>query len=300
MSVQSMTGFARTDGQLEMHNSSWSWGWEIKSVNAKGFDCRCRLPKGFDDLENEVRSQLSSVFKRGNISVNLALERLGGSNQFQVNEDVLADVIEKMKLIHSQIPAATPPSLDGILAIKGVVETVESKLTDEDRSILMDAMEHDLGEAINGLLVMRHDEGNRMHKVISGHIKSIANLCHDAEKLVALHPKVIKERLVEQVKELLGQVPALSEERLAQEAAVLMTKADVREELDRLLAHIEAAEDLIAQGGPMGRRIDFLCQEFNREANTLCSKSFDVELTRIGLQLKATIEQLREQVQNIE
>ena len=291
-----MTGFARSEGQNETH----SWVWELKSVNAKGFDCRCRIPNGFDTLEKQVRTMAGSYFKRGNLSVSLTLERARSGNLYQVNEEALADILEQITALQKALPQASPPTIDGILSLKGVMETAEQQTSEDEHSELEALVVKDLSVAMERLIDMRLAEGARMQGVLQGQIGAIDDLCRQAEKIAALQPDMIKKRLITQVQDLLDQVPALPEERLAQEAAILMIKADVREELDRLIAHIGAARDLMQVNGAIGRQFDFLCQEFNREANTLCSKSSDVDLTRIGLELKAFIEQLREQVQNIE
>ena len=254
-----MTGFARSEGQKD----SCSWTWELKSVNAKGLDVRCRVPGGYENLENVARERLAKTFKRGNLSVNLTIRWFKGDAGFRVNPVVLGELLATLPEIRLQLPDAAPPSVDGLLALRGVIEPVEDDLSDEARK----ALESEILESFE-------------------------------DALAAL--SAIRERLKTQVQALLEDIPALSEDRLAQEAALLMSKADIREELDRLKAHEQAARDLMGNGGAVGRKLDFLCQEFNREANTLCSKSQDVTLTRIGLNLKSSIEQFREQVQNIE
>jgi uncharacterized protein (TIGR00255 family) len=227
------------------------------------------------------------------------VDRSASPVQLQVNHELLQQLLSLVSEIESKVTAA-PPRLDSLLSFRGVVETVEEKETAEELAARTAALEADLVSAFKSLTKMRRAEGKRLETMIVDHLAQIESLVADAAGAEAARPEALRARLQAQVDELLGMSPALPEERLAQEAAVLVAKSDVREELDRLRAHIAAARDLIGEGGAIGRRLDFLCQEFNREANTLCSKSWDVSLTRIGLDLKSTIDQLREQVQNIE
>ena len=296
MPVSSMTGFARGEGQKD----GSSWTWELKSVNAKGLDVRCRTPGGFEALEKEVRTRTAATFKRGNVSVTLTINWFKGDAGFRVNSVVLGELLATLPDIRRQLPDAAAPSIDGLLALRGVIEPVEEALSDEDRLGLETEILQSFEGALASLAAMRDDEGARLAETLDVRLNEIADLNAEAEKLASLQSATIRERLKAQVEALLEEVPALSEDRLAQEAAVLMTKADIREELDRLKAHEQAARELMAKDGAIGRKLDFLCQEFNREANTLCSKSQDVALTRIGLDMKSSIEQFREQVQNIE
>ena len=296
MTVSSMTGFARSEGQ----SNGCSWTWELKSVNAKGLDVRCRVPNGFENLEKAARDRVAKTFKRGNVTVNLTFSWIKGDAGFRVNPQVLEELLATLPEIRKQLPDAAPPSVDGLLALRGVIEPVEEELSDVARSALNSEILESFEPALAALLAMRDDEGARLSEALDTRLDEIAGLSGDAEKLAALQPDAIRERLKTQVETLLADISALSEDRLAQEAALLMTKADIREELDRLKAHEQAARELMGNGGAVGRKLDFLCQEFNREANTLCSKSQDVTLTRIGLDMKSAIEQFREQVQNIE
>ena len=296
MPVSSMTGFARSEG----HADGCSWTWELKSVNAKGLDVRCRVPGSYDNLEKAARERIAKTFKRGNLSVNLNIAWIKGDAGFRVNSVVLGELLATLPKIREQLPDAGPPSIDGLLALRGVIEPVEEELTDDARSALESEILENFEVALAALSAMRDDEGARLTEGLDARLDEIAGLSGEAEKLAALQPDAIRERLKTQVEALQADIPALSEDRLAQEAALLMTKADIREELDRLKAHEQAARELMSNGGAVGRKLDFLCQEFNREANTLCSKSQDVTLTRIGLDLKSSIEQFREQVQNIE
>ncbi len=296
MPITSMTGFARTEG----HEDVCSWIWELKSVNGKGRDVRCRLPSGFEGLETKTRDAVAKRFQRGNITVNLSIQWLQSGSEYRINVDLLEQLVSLMPEIEKRLPEVGPPRVDGLLSLRGVIEPVEDKRTPELFKELEDEILKSLAGALDALESMRAEEGKRLGKAIEGHVKEIEKLCKKIEKLAAAQPKAIKKRLHQQVKDLLEAVPALPEERLAQEAAILMTKVDVREEIDRLHSHIESSWLLVKNVGAVGRKFDFLCQEFNREANTLCSKSADVELTRLGLDLKLTIDQLREQVQNIE
>lgn len=291
-----MTGFARAQGQF----GAVSWTWELKSVNARGLDVRCRLPAGHEALDGPAREAATKGLKRGNVSVTLNLTRGSEAPTIRVNEQLLLELARRMHAMQHRFPDFAAPRLDTLFAVKGVVEVVEEEEDDEARDARFSAMLTSLGHAVTGLAEMRLVEGTRLAQVLTGHLDEIARLTAAAEGTASLRPEAARERLQTLVANLLGASPQLSEERLAQEAALLVGKADVREELDRLKAHVGAARDLLAGGGAVGRKLDFLCQELNREANTLCSKSADVELTRLGLDLKAVIEQFREQVQNIE
>ncbi|MGQ9368517.1 YicC/YloC family endoribonuclease, partial [Azospirillum sp. A39] len=291
--VASMTGFARVDG----HAEGFTWTFEAKSVNGRSLDVRCRLPSGFDQIEVAARAEIPKRLARGSVNLTLTLTRTAAVSQVRLNRDLLAQVLELAREIEGA--GAAPPRLDALLAVRGIIEPVEEDET-EARERAEAALKGDLGTLIDRLAAARAAEGARLVGVLTGHLEEIERLVGAASACASLQPQALRDKLQAQVAALLDAIPALPEERLAQEAALLIAKADVREELDRLRAHIQAARDLLAEGGAIGRRFDFLCQEFNREANTLCSKSADVELTRIGLSLKATIEQLREQVQNIE
>lgn len=288
-----MTGFARVDG----HGDGYSWTFEAKSVNGRSLDVRCRMPTGFDTVEAQARAEVPKRLARGNVNLSLTVTRTQAVSQLRINRDLLAQVLELAREIEGA--GAAPPRLDSLLAVRGIIEPVEEDETDA-RDRLEAGLKTDLSTLIDQLAGNRLIEGARLAVILTGHLDEIARLVDAAAACASVQPEALREKLRQQVAAILGAFPALPEERLAHEAAVLIGKADVREELDRLRAHIQAARDMMAEGGAIGRRFDFLCQEFNREANTLCSKSADVELTRIGLSLKASIEQLREQVQNIE
>ncbi|MCR4378346.1 MAG: YicC family protein [Rhodospirillales bacterium] len=296
MTISSMTGFARADGSTE----TCTWGWEAKSVNGKGLDVRLRLPRGFDALEASARDRVAKRFKRGNISLNLDITWTRPLSQVRINDDVLDQVLAAVDKVQTARPDARPPSVDGILGLRGVLEQIDDEPTPDEREALEGDLLAGLEQTLDQLADGREAEGQRLGGVLHDQLAEIETLSEQAGDLASTQPEAIRERLVQQIEQLTLDASAIDPARLAQEAALIMTKADVREELDRLSAHIAAARDLLGEAEPVGRRLDFLCQEFNREANTLCSKSSDTELTRIGLDLKAVIEQFREQVQNIE
>ncbi len=295
MTLASMTGFARTSGvQGELR-----WAWELKSVNSKGLDLRFRLPPGRDMLEPMLRAAVSKQLSRGNVTANLTIQREGASPQVRVNDEVLAAVVAASRELEKKIEAQ-PPTLDGILAIKGVMEVIETEESESEREAANALLLKGFEAALKDLTAMRAKEGEAIGSVLANRISEIEKLTKAAESSPSRSLDAIRARLAEQVKELLAASSALDPERLHQEAALIAAKADVREELDRLNAHVGAARALLKNGGAVGRKLDFLAQEFNREANTLCSKSNDVSLTAIGLELKTAVDQFREQVQNIE
>ena len=291
--VASMTGFARSEGDF----GPYGWAWEARSVNAKSLDVRSRLPAGFDRLEPAARAAAAERFKRGNISLTLSLKTSERPPKMRVNRELLDDLVALAGEFEEA--GAARPRLDALLAVRGVIETVEDE-DEAERAGAEAAMLEGLGAVLDRLAAARREEGARLAPAMIGHLDRIETLVAAAKASAAARPEALTERLRTQVAELLQASPALPEDRLAQEAALLVAKADIREEIDRLEAHIGQARGLMSGGEAVGRRLDFLCQEFNREANTLCSKASDVELTRIGLDLKAVIEQFREQVQNIE
>jgi uncharacterized protein (TIGR00255 family) len=295
MTIASMTGVARAEG----HDGPLSWAWELKSVNSKSLDLRFRLPPGFDAIELPLRALMTQRLKRGSVTANLTVARAAGAGNLRVNREALATVLKLVHELANDVEAA-PPRIDGLLALRGVLESGDETPDEGARERQLPSLNEGFARALEGLATMRLSEGARLEAVLSDRLDEIATLVKQAEAAAATQPAAIKARIKELIAALVDTLPALPEERLAHEAALLVAKADVREELDRLQAHLDAARGFLAEGGPIGRRFDFLCQEFNREANTLCSKSADLELTRIGLALKAAIEQLREQVQNIE
>jgi len=290
-----MTGFARAVGS----DGVFDWIWEAKSVNSRGLDTRFRPPPGHEELDPIVREAVAKRFKRGAVSVSLNVSRLVPAQVLRINRDLLNDVVALHKDLAGQVDSSLP-RLEGLLAIKGVVETVEEPEDEAAHRERIKAMCETLDDALQNLAAMRAVEGERLKAMLAGQLEDLSQLSQDAAATAALRPEAIKARLKEQVAALLESDPPLSEDRLLQEAALIAAKADVREELDRLQAHLSAASDLLEEETAIGRKLDFLCQELNREANTLCAKSSDVDLTRIGLAIKAAVEQFREQVQNIE
>ena len=295
MPLISMTGFARADGESVVAR----WHWEVRSVNGKGLDARFRLPPGFESIEARLREELTRQLKRGNVQASLTVDRMKAAAPLRINQEALAAILGAIRALQAEMELV-PPRPEGILALRGVLENMEAEESAEERELLSAQFIASFGEAVAALARARAEEGRKLEAVLAAQVDEIERLTQQAAASPATSVDAMRARLRAQVEELLGSSPSLSEERLAQEAALLATKADVREEIDRLTAHVAQARELLASGEPAGRRLDFLTQEFNREANTLCSKAADVALTRIGLELKAVIDQLREQVQNVE
>jgi uncharacterized protein (TIGR00255 family) len=295
MALSSMTGFARGHGA----SGPYAWAWEIKSVNAKGLDLRLRLPSGWDAVEIPVRTRAAEVLARGTVYGTLTVERQGVAPVVKVNEPVLAAALATIRSLAGRVEAA-PPRLDGILALKGVIEVIDEDEREEDRLAAETAVVAGFQHTIAELASMRRHEGAALGRILNQRLDEIAALAARAEEVPGRRPEAIKTRLAEQIAVLLEASDRFDPDRLHQEAILIASKADIREELDRLTSHLAQAARLIGAGGPVGRRLDFLAQELNREANTLCAKSNDVELTNIGLELKSVVEQFREQVQNLE
>lgn len=295
MALSSMTGFARGQGVA----GCYAWAWEIRSVNSKGLDMRLRLPPGWDALEPLARAKTADALSRGAVNATLAVTRHGKPPVVQINEAVLASVLATLKALGGRVDAERP-RLDGILAIKGVVEVTEAEDAEDERRAAETAILEGFGNALASLVEMRRREGEALARVLAGRLVEIAALVARAEAATARRPEAVKARIAEQVAALLESSDRFDADRLHQEAVLILSKADVREELDRLSAHVAQAEAMMQSGGAVGRRLDFLSQELNRESNTLCSKANDLELTNIGLELKAVVEQFREQVQNLE
>ncbi|MDC7788981.1 YicC family protein [Rhodoplanes sp. TEM] len=295
MALSSMTGFARSHGT----SGPYAFAWEIKSVNAKGLDVRLRLPPGWDAVEAPARARAAEVLSRGTVYANLTVDRPGAQPVVRVNDAVLAAVLETLKGLSGRVEAE-PPRLDGILGIKGVVEVVEADESEEVRRAAEAALVAGFATALDGLAAMRRHEGEALGRLLGQRLGEISALVARAEAAPGRKAEAIRQRLADQVAALLETSERFDADRLHQEAILIASKADVREELDRLVAHVAQAKSLIAKGGAVGRRLDFLSQELNREANTVCSKSNDLELTNIGLELKSVVEQFREQVQNLE
>jgi uncharacterized protein (TIGR00255 family) len=295
MTISSMTGFARAGGSVGDYN----WIWEIKSVNGRGLDIRCKLPAEHRTREPLVRAAVPERFHRGSITINLDINEPGKRVRLRIDHEALTRIVSLQKEIQ-KVTEVLPPTLDELRKFHGVIEETEERENPAEQERIDAAIAASLEKALNALAAMRAAEGKSIASVLRGMLRGLDALRKDAESCASVQPRLIQERLRTQVKRLLNEVPLPPEDRLAQETALLITKADVREELDRLKAHLKAARTLLRDGGAIGRRLDFLCQELMREANTLCSKSADMKLTGIGLELKAKIEQFREQIQNIE
>jgi uncharacterized protein (TIGR00255 family) len=295
MTLQSMTGFARAASD---HDGA-AIAWELKSVNGKGLDARLRLPPGMERLEAPVRQAIQKRFSRGNVQAALNVARGGAVAQPVINEAFLKDVAGLANRLVEQF-GASPATADGLLALRGVLDVPEIIDSEEERAALDGAVLSALDKALDGLEQSRRTEGEALGAVLNGHVDRIENLTLAAEADPSREPEAIRNRIAEQVRLLMDAAAGLDEQRLHMEAAFLATKADIREEIDRLKTHVASARSLIAGGGAVGRKLDFLSQEFNRESNTLCSKSNAAPVTAVGLELKAVVDQFREQVQNLE
>lgn len=295
MLLASMTGFARAHGVA----GTYGWAWEIKSVNSKGLDLRLRLPPGWDAVEAPVRAAAARSLARGAVTASLEIKREDAVSSVRVNEEVLSAVLETMRSIARRVDAEAP-RLDGILGLKGVIEIVEAEESEDERRTAEAAVIEGFERALADLVTARRQEGEALQQILTTRIDDIARLVAAAEAAPARQPEAIRAKLAEQVQALLDAGVKFDSDRLYQEAILLAAKVDVREEIDRLNAHVSAARELLRGGGAVGRRLDFLAQEFNREANTLCAKANDASLSRIGLELKAAVDQFREQVQNLE
>ncbi|MGF1623577.1 MAG: YicC/YloC family endoribonuclease [Alphaproteobacteria bacterium] len=301
MAIASMTGFARQESAGEEGGNGWpAWAWEAKSVNNRGLDMRFRLPPGFDRLELALRRQVQARFARGSLQVSLNFDRPLRARALRVNRDWVDRLLALRESLADQV-SGEPPHFEGLMAIRGVIEEDEESGVGEDEAAAFDAALLAGAEALLARLAdARAEEGARLEQTLSDQVDQIAALVAEAGTKAAAQPEAIRIRLGELVDAMMVDRPGLPADRLAHEVALLAAKADIREELDRLIGHVTAARDLLDAGGAIGRRLDFLCQEFNREANTLCSKSGDLALTETGLRLKAVIDQMREQVQNVE
>jgi uncharacterized protein (TIGR00255 family) len=295
MAIASMTGFAREAGVT----GPYQWAWEIKTVNGRGLEVRVRTPSGLDAVGEEARSEILKAFTRGQGQLNLTLAKASSAPKLRVNQEVLHSLIEAVGSL--TLPAnVQPASLDGLLTVRGVVELDDDAVDPAQDEALVEALKAGIRPLIDDLKAARQAEGKALAAVLLQHLDSIARLVDEADAAPARKPDAIRARLEAQIDELLEGKSALDPARLHQEAVLIAARADIREELDRLRAHVEAARTMLQDGGAVGRRLDFLSQEFGREANTLCAKANDVSLSRIGLDLKAVIEQFREQVQNVE
>ena len=294
MALSGMTGFAR----VEAAEGPWSWAVEARSVNGRNLDTRFRGPTGFEGLERVAREGAQSRFSRGQLTLSLQSRRAETAQTVRINPEALARYVELASgLVRDGL--ASPPAADGLLALRGVIEAAEDEETPEARAAVEAAMAASVTAALDALLAARLAEGAALAPALAGLVDRIESLVRIAETEAQAQSVAIRDRFARRMGELGAGGPEM-QDRIVQEAAVLAVKADVREELDRLTSHISAARALLKGDGGAGRRLDFLAQEFNREANTLCSKSATTALTATGLELKAAIEQLREQIQNVE
>jgi uncharacterized protein (TIGR00255 family) len=291
MPVESMTGFARWTANA----GRFSIVWELKSVNGKALDLRLRFPSGWERLEPAARQMFQSAFSRGNIQAGLTLDAGDAGESLIINEAVL----KQFEILSADLSARlglAPPTVADVLSLPGILQRSEAG---EDEA-LEPAILQCLREAVAALKQARHNEGAALEAILLGHVKAVDALTHKAEADPARQPEAIRARIADNIAALIGAAPALDQDRLASEALFIASRADIREEIDRLKTHVESARQLLANGGAAGRKLDFLAQEFNREANTLCSKSNAASITAIGLELKAAVDQFREQVQNLE
>ena len=292
--LSSMTGFARVDGAA----GARSWIWEMKSVNSRGLETRFRLPPGFDGLELDLRKEIQKKLSRGAVSVNLNLKAEEGQPRYRVNKAALQQAIEEIQNVSARLNCDLPRP-DGVLALRGVMELIEPDELQAEIANVAPQLTRSFVACVDALAAARRNEGAAVAKALSALLDEIERLAGDVQRHAGAAPAALRARLSAQIGELLKGEP-IPQDRLAQEAAMLAVKADIREELDRLTAHLAAGRELLKTDGPAGRQLDFLSQELNRETNTICAKTQDMEVKRIGLELKKVVDQLREQVQNVE
>jgi uncharacterized protein (TIGR00255 family) len=295
MTLASMTGFARSAG----NSGDYGWVWELKSVNGKALDVRLRMPQGYDHLEIQSRNTVQQNFKRGNIQASLTIANGKQHEKLSINSEVLDQYLALAKDLHIKL-GGEPPRVDNLMAMRGVLEVVPIPIDEVEQIARDKGILSSLTEAVSSLNAARLEEGGRLKATLDDQVSRIAELTQAAASNPARSAETIKARLKEQVTRLLETSNSFDPERLHQEAVMIATRADIQEEIDRLIAHVAAAKELLVSKEPVGRKLDFLAQEFNREANTLCSKAGDKSMSAIGLELKTIIDQLREQVQNIE
>ncbi|THK39783.1 YicC family protein [Ensifer sp. MPMI2T] len=295
MPLQSMTGFARREGSSGRHR----WAWELRSVNGKGLDVRLRLPQGLERFEADCRRLVSEYFARGNLQIGLNVSGGEAAVEAVVNQSALSAVLRLREQLGDLVDPA-PLKFDTLLSIRGIVDFREPEESESERAARDADILSGLALALEDLRSMREEEGAALGQILLAHVDRIAQLTAGVESDPSRSPSAIAERLAQQVALIMEGASSLDRERLHAEVALLATKADLREEIDRLGSHVAAARDLLAKGGPVGRKLDFLAQEFNRESNTICSKSNAAAVSAAGIELKVVIDQFREQVQNLE
>jgi uncharacterized protein (TIGR00255 family) len=304
MTLESMTGYALSEGVVALDGleQTWQWGWELRSVNSKTFDLRTKLPSGRESLNAIVKKEIMSHLKRGNITANLVKKSYSTDKKPKINKVFLSQLCKIYKEFECDgLIVASPPNLERMLLVPGVVELgAAMELSDSQNKIIDNAIIDGLREAVALLIHARRLEGAGLLKILKEQLSELEHLCCEAKNITQNSKQKLGEKLKEQVNLLLSTDIALSKERLAQELAIIVTKLDVSEEIDRLLVHFQACENLLISNMPVGRRLDFICQELNRETNTLCSKSNDLKLTSIGIDMKVGIEKFREQIQNVQ
>lgn len=302
MPISSMTGFARQNGSKNFSGASFDWFWEVKSVNGKALDVKMKLPNRLDGtLSVPIKNLATKYFRRGCFCIYLDLKAVNHVSEVKINQELLDGLaVKAIELVESFGEKIQKPSAAELLAFKGVVEVGEEDLSEEDNQVLQADLLADFEETCRKLQIDRAQEGEKMKTALLDIINKVANIVEKIERIAVSQPEKLKEKLQAQLNEWLDPANMISEERLTQELVLYVARADIREEIDRLKAHIKTARELLNCGEAVGRRLDFLCQELNREANTTCSKSGDIEQTHLGMELKMLIEQFREQVQNIE
>ncbi len=294
MSLMSMTGYGRAEADYE----DWSWVWEVRAVNGKNLDMRLRLPPGFESLEPLIRRQANKALARGNLQINLTIQADGGAENYVINTDWLQTLISSATDMGKKNDGISAPRIDSFYLVKGVITETADNASDPKHKPRNDMVLKSLGDMLVNLNAARKAEGKAMGKILKENIKNFDKLLQQARACDSVLTVNIKAKFEQKLTELLGE--NLPQDKLVQEAALLAIKADIREELDRLSAHVDQAETLLKTGSPVGRKLDFLSQEFIREINTLCAKSTDIDLTQIGLEMKSLIEQFREQAANVE
>ncbi len=294
-----MTGFARVNGNISFGENNINWIWEIKSVNGKSLDLKYRLPTGFEDISLLLKNKATEVISRGSISAFLEINNENTSKNIKIDEDLLNQLTEQAVNLckkHPEIPMATAGEL---LSQRGVIEIEENSLNEDDLQKLKEAILNDFITVCKNLQIDRQKEGEKIKIALTSILEKISDITANIEKIFETLPEKLKEKLFTQIKTISDEIN-INEDRIAQEIVLLVTRADIKEEIDRLKTHIKSAYNLLETNDAVGRRLDFLCQELNREANTTCSKACDISITNLGMDLKALIEQFREQVQNIE